>query len=84
MIHTYDGDDEKTNREFQSLVHNLNLIRHENLVLFMGACNTAPNLAIVTGVRRGMSLHHHTTVRGSLTYPYRINIAKQVNPQNAF
>ena len=55
------------------------MIRHENIVLFMGACTNPPNLAIVTGVRRGMSLHHHQIVRGSMPYPSRVNIARQVS-----
>lgn len=55
------------------------MIRHENIVLFMGASMAPPNLAIVTGVRRGMSLHQHTSSRGSIPYPSRVNIARQVS-----
>ncbi|BHF58029.1 3-dehydrosphinganine reductase [Sparganum proliferum] len=32
--------------------------RHENLVLFMGACMKPPNLAIVTQLSKGETLHH--------------------------
>ncbi|XP_068207353.1 kinase suppressor of Ras 2-like [Palaemon carinicauda] len=78
MIHTFDGSDPTTERRFWDLVGSLSMIRHENIVLFMGACMVPPNLAIVTGVRRGMSLHQHTTSRGSIPYPSRVNIARQV------
>lgn len=78
MIHTFDGKDATTEKRFWELVGSLSLIRHENIVLFMGACLVPPNLAIVTGVRRGMSLHHHTSSRGSIPYPSRVNIARQV------
>ncbi|XP_071537486.1 uncharacterized protein [Panulirus ornatus] len=78
MIHTFDGSDPTTERRFWELVSSLSMIRHENIVLFMGACMVPPNLAIVTGVRRGMSLHQHTTSRGSIPYPSRVNIARQV------
>ncbi|XP_069946514.1 kinase suppressor of Ras 1-like [Cherax quadricarinatus] len=78
MIHTFDGSDATTERRFWELVSSLSMIRHENIVLFMGACMLPPNLAIVTGVRRGMSLHQHTTSRGSIPYPSRVNIARQV------
>ncbi|KAK7081011.1 hypothetical protein SK128_003782, partial [Halocaridina rubra] len=78
MIHTFDGSDATTERRFWDLVGSLSMIRHENIVLFMGACMVPPNLAIVTGVRRGKSLHQHTTSRGSIPYPSRVNIARQV------
>ncbi|ROT76357.1 putative kinase suppressor of Ras (KSR) [Penaeus vannamei] len=78
MIHTFDGSDASTERRFWALVSSLSMIRHENIVLFMGACMAPPHLAIVTGVRRGMSLHQHTSSRGSIPYPSRVNIARQV------
>ncbi|XP_045128726.1 kinase suppressor of Ras 2-like [Portunus trituberculatus] len=78
MIHTFDGTHGTTERRFWELVASLSMIRHENIVLFMGASMAPPNLAIVTGVRRGMSLHQHTSSRGSIPYPSRVNIARQV------
>lgn len=80
MIHTFDGTHATVERRFWELVASLSMIRHENIVLFMGASMAPPNLAIVTGVRRGMSLHQHTSSRGSIPYPSRVNIARQVSP----
>ncbi|KAI8437144.1 hypothetical protein MSG28_010493 [Choristoneura fumiferana] len=37
--------------------------RHENLVLFMGACMKPPRLAIVTSLCKGMTLHTHIHLR---------------------
>lgn len=82
MIHTFDGTHATMERRFWELVASLSMIRHENIVLFMGASMAPPNLAIVTGVRRGMSLHQHTSSRGSIPYPSRVNIARQVSPSH--
>ncbi|XP_018495502.1 kinase suppressor of Ras 2 [Galendromus occidentalis] len=38
--------------------------RHENLVLFMGACVKPPNLAIVTSLCKGITLYRHLHLRG--------------------
>ncbi|CAL4117386.1 unnamed protein product, partial [Meganyctiphanes norvegica] len=78
MIHTFDGENSQAEKRFWELVGNLSRIRHENIVLFMGACMKNPNLAMVTGVRRGMSLHNHTIQRGSIPYPSRVIIGRQV------
>ncbi|XP_052753234.1 kinase suppressor of Ras 2 [Galleria mellonella] len=37
--------------------------RHENLVLFMGACMKPPRLAIVTSLCKGMTLYTHIHIR---------------------
>lgn len=37
--------------------------RHENLVLFMGACMKPPCLAIVTSMSKGMTLYTHIHLR---------------------
>lgn len=37
--------------------------RHENIVLFMGACFKPPNLAIVTSLCKGQTLHTHIHLR---------------------
>lgn len=36
--------------------------RHENLILFMGACMKLPRLAIVTSLANGMTLYRHIHV----------------------
>ncbi|KAL1479640.1 hypothetical protein MTO96_051698 [Rhipicephalus appendiculatus] len=37
--------------------------RHENLVLFMGACMKPPKLAIITSLCKGMTLYRHIHLR---------------------
>ena len=37
--------------------------RHENLVLFMGACMKPPRLAIVTSMCKGLTLYTHIHIR---------------------
>lgn len=48
---------------FKLEVAMLRKTRHENLVLFMGACMKPPHLAIVTSLCRGSSLFHLLHVR---------------------
>ncbi|XP_047740799.1 kinase suppressor of Ras 1-like [Hyalella azteca] len=79
MIHTFDGDDSAARQQFDRLVTVLALIRHENVELFMGACVKPPQLAVVTGPRRGVSLYHHSLTRPPSPYSSRIAVAKQVS-----
>ena len=37
--------------------------RHENLVLFMGACMNLPTLALVTSMCKGLTLYTHLHLR---------------------
>lgn len=55
---------------FELLIHLVRLqvatfrkTRHENLVLFMGACMKPPRLAIVTSLSKGMTLYTHIHLR---------------------
>ncbi|CAH0773160.1 unnamed protein product [Bemisia tabaci] len=52
-------DDEKTLEAFKLEVAMFRKTRHENLVLFMGACMKPPRLAIVTSMCKGMTLYTH-------------------------
>ncbi|XP_063363991.1 kinase suppressor of Ras 2-like [Cydia amplana] len=53
--------------------------RHENLVLFMGACMKPPRLAIVTSLCGGMTLHMHIHLRKDKFNPNKsLSIAQQV------
>ena len=54
------------------LIHNFLLLiqvatfrktRHENLVLFMGACMNLPTLALVTSMCKGLTLYTHLHLR---------------------
>lgn len=56
-------DNEKTLEQFKQEVAIFRKTRHENLVLFMGACMKPPRLAIVTSMCKGMSLHTHLHLR---------------------
>ncbi|XP_021926859.1 kinase suppressor of Ras 2 isoform X2 [Zootermopsis nevadensis] len=56
-------DDEKTLEAFKSEVATFRKTRHENLVLFMGACMKLPRLAIVTSMCKGMTLYTHIHLR---------------------
>lgn len=57
------GDNEKMLEQFRQEVAIFRKTRHENLVLFMGACMKPPRLAIVTSMCKGMSLYTHVHLR---------------------
>lgn len=48
MIHTRRRSTREDVEEFLKEVSVLSMIRHENVVLFMGACLEPPNLAVIT------------------------------------
>lgn len=48
MIHTRRRSATQDVDEFLKEVSVLSMIRHENVVLFMGACLEPPNLAVIT------------------------------------
>ncbi|KAK9730071.1 Phorbol esters/diacylglycerol binding domain (C1 domain) [Popillia japonica] len=50
-------NDEKTLEHFKMEVSTFRKTRHENLVLFMGACMKPPRLAIVTSLSKGNTLY---------------------------
>ena len=56
-------DNEKTLEQFKQEVGIFRKTRHENLVLFMGACMKPPRLAIVTSMCKGLSLYTHLHLR---------------------
>uniref|UniRef100_A0A0C9R1F0 KSR2_0 protein n=1 Tax=Fopius arisanus TaxID=64838 RepID=A0A0C9R1F0_9HYME len=59
----YYSDDDKTLEAFKLEVATFRKTRHENLVLFMGACMKQPHLAIVTSLCKGMTLYTHIHLR---------------------
>ncbi|PFX34483.1 raf homolog serine/threonine-protein kinase phl-like [Stylophora pistillata] len=80
MIHTRRRSTKEEVEEFLNEVSVLSMIRHENVVLFMGACLEPPNLAVITSVRRGLSLYNHLHVRQDLfSLQSKISIAKQIS-----
>lgn len=64
---------------FKREVALLHKTRHENLVLFMGACMKPPDLAIVTQLSQGETLYHQLHYRDtSMPINRTINIASQI------
>lgn len=59
----YLQDDEGALDSFKHEVATFRKTRHENLVLFMGACMKPPRLAIVTSLCKGMTLYTHIHLR---------------------
>lgn len=55
--------DEKTLEQFKNEVSTFRKTRHENVILFMGACMKPPKLAIVTSLSKGMTLYTHIHLR---------------------
>ena len=52
-------EDRKVFENFKREVATFRKTRHENLVLFMGACMKPPHLAIVISLCKGLTLHTH-------------------------
>ncbi|KAL5112976.1 Kinase suppressor of Ras 2 [Taenia crassiceps] len=76
-----DNDDNGASflNSFKREVATLPKLRHENLVLFMGACTKPPDLAIVTQLSKGESLHYLLHMRKhSLSTNRIISIASQI------
>ncbi|XP_065577824.1 kinase suppressor of Ras 2-like [Artemia franciscana] len=73
-------DDEKSLEAFKLEVSTFRKTRHENLVLFMGACMKPPCLAIITSMCRGMTLYRHLHLRKD-KFPMNkaVTIAQQIS-----
>ncbi|XP_012225443.1 kinase suppressor of Ras 2 isoform X2 [Linepithema humile] len=73
-------DDDKILEAFKLEVATFRKTRHENLVLFMGACMKPPRLAIVTSMSKGMTLYTHIHLRkDKFTMNKTTNIAQQIS-----
>jgi len=57
ILNMENTDDEKTLEAFRDDVATFRKTRHENLILFMGACMNPPKLAIVTSLCKGNTLY---------------------------
>ena len=72
-------EDRKTIEAFKQEVATFRKTRHDNLVLFMGACMKPPHLAIVTSLCKGMSLYTHIHLRkDKFNFNRTIIIAQQI------
>ncbi|XP_053200898.1 kinase suppressor of Ras 2-like [Panonychus citri] len=72
-------EDLKALEAFRQEVATFRKTRHENLVLFMGACMKPPHLAIVTSLCQGLTLYTHIHLRKDKFNLNRIiQIAQQI------
>jgi len=59
--------------------------RHENLILFMGACMKLPRLAIVTSLANGMTLYRHIHVlKDKFNMSRTTMVAQQISQVRCF
>uniref|UniRef100_A0A7N8XGS6 Kinase suppressor of ras 1b n=1 Tax=Mastacembelus armatus TaxID=205130 RepID=A0A7N8XGS6_9TELE len=61
-----DGNNQDHLKVFKKEVMNYRQTRHENVVLFMGACMAPPHLAIITSFCKGLPLYSVIRERGHL------------------
>ena len=79
-IHSCIPKNDEEVREWLSDVRRLTQIRHENIVLYMGACVEPPKFAIITSLINSESLYSHTVFQGSrLTASKKLSILRQTS-----
>lgn len=61
-----DGNNQDHLKVFKKEVMNYRQTRHENVVLFMGACMAPPHLAIITSFCKGLTLYKVVRERGHM------------------
>ncbi|XP_068173759.1 kinase suppressor of Ras 1-like isoform X3 [Antennarius striatus] len=61
-----DGNNQDHLKLFKKEVMNYRQTRHENVVLFMGACMAPPHLAIITSFCKGLTLYSFVRERGHM------------------
>ncbi|KAG7235168.1 hypothetical protein INR49_003154 [Caranx melampygus] len=61
-----DGNNQDHLKLFKKEVMNYRQTRHENVVLFMGACMAPPHLAIITSFCKGLTLYSVVRERGHM------------------
>lgn len=65
--------------QFLDEVAQMGMIRHENIVLFMGACIEPQRLAVITSMRKGPTLFEYLHLkRHRLPFHSKHNIARQI------
>jgi len=70
-------EDETTLEAFRLDVATFRKTRHENLVLFMGACMNPPKLAIVTSLCKGNTLYTHLHLRKDKFFMNKVIVIAQ-------
>ncbi|XP_076350130.1 uncharacterized protein LOC143246829 isoform X2 [Tachypleus tridentatus] len=79
LIYTFRQQRQNELRLFLDDVTQLSMIRHENVVLFMGACIDPPQLAVITSMRKGPLLFEHIHIKHHrLSFSTKISIARQI------
>ncbi|KAM9317912.1 kinase suppressor of Ras 1-like isoform 2-T2 [Pholidichthys leucotaenia] len=61
-----DGNNQDHLKIFKNEVMNYRQTRHENVVLFMGACMAPPHLAIITSFCKGLTLYSFVREKGHM------------------
>ena len=83
VIHSCCPNNDDEVRDWLADVRRLTQIRHENIVLYMGACVEPPQFAIITSLIKADSLQAHTEVPGSrLAASAKLSVLRQT--ANAF
>lgn len=79
LIYTLRHSCDTEMNQFMDEVAQMGMIRHENIVLFMGACMEPPRLAVITSMRKGPSLFEYLHLkRHRLPFHSKLNIARQI------
>ena len=77
-------EDEATLEAFRKEVATFRKTRHENLILFMGACMNPPKLAIVTSLCKGKKVVKGNKTRQSIKICFIIIILGVITILNSF
>uniref|UniRef100_A0A6A7FVD0 Kinase suppressor of Ras 2-like isoform X1 n=1 Tax=Hirondellea gigas TaxID=1518452 RepID=A0A6A7FVD0_9CRUS len=78
-LHMECVNDQHALEAFKSEVAMFRKTRHQNLVLFMGACMKLPRLAIITSLCKGNTLYKHIHIlKDKFNLTHTISIAQQV------
>lgn len=86
LIYTFPYcQEEKEVEGFWDEVANLSLIRHENIMLFMGACVEPDHLSVITSMKMAKSLFESVHMeRKNLSLMEKINVAQEISQVRLF
>ncbi|XP_055867839.1 kinase suppressor of Ras 2-like isoform X1 [Biomphalaria glabrata] len=79
VVHVFGKLRQKDKDAFWANLGKLCRIRHENIILFMAACTSQPNLAVVTCSPQGKSLYEHIHIQHEkMTLHTKIGVLRQI------
>ncbi|XP_041367513.1 raf homolog serine/threonine-protein kinase-like [Gigantopelta aegis] len=79
-VHLFGGMQSSETSTFWCNLTKLYRIRHENVILFMGACTDPPNMAVITSMPKGMSLYENIyTTKDKLNMHTKVQILQQIS-----